>query len=141
LGHEYDGSLKLPPGVAYERELVDKCVFMQPNRKIAVTSIDGRTINRSLYFDHFPFIYGPNRAKARVWEYMSTDHYIAYVSPLNGKTPETRARKIHTLQATSAFASPDPAGNFGAAETANEILKIFGENEAQKALRRRSCRV
>lgn len=124
----------LPPGVVYEREPVEKCVTKHPNKDIAITSIDGRTITRSLHFHHFPFMYGPNpnRTKPRVWETMSTDHYIAYVSPLTGKIPETRATKIHAPRATSTSASPAPVGDARTAETADEILKIFGENEARK---------
>jgi hypothetical protein len=63
---------------------------------------------------------------------MFTDHYIAYVSPLTGKFPETRATKIHAPRATSTSASPAPIGDADAAKTADEILEIFGENEARK---------
>ncbi|EAT86277.2 hypothetical protein SNOG_06446 [Parastagonospora nodorum SN15] len=58
LGHEYDGNQCLPPYVAYERGLVDKCVTHFADGPAELIHTDGQTTSiGSLYHYLFPFVY------------------------------------------------------------------------------------
>jgi len=90
IGHEYDGTRLLPPYVAYERGLVNKCVAHFPDQEIKIMRADGPEF-RGLYFHHFPFVFN-FKGQARNFEYMHADHYIKWVSGITGTVPTTRTR-------------------------------------------------
>jgi hypothetical protein len=54
----------LPPFVAYERQLIDKCTAHCADKIIDVMGSDGVLKKRNLYFHHFPFVYKGSREKA-----------------------------------------------------------------------------
>jgi hypothetical protein len=106
LGHDYDGNQCLPPYVAYERDLVDKCVAHFAERPVKFTHTDGQTtIIESLYYYLFPFVYN-SQGQAHEFEYMHADHYITWVSDMTGTGPSTRTngKDVPPSASTSAFA-------------------------------------
>lgn len=91
LGFPYVGHQQLPPNVAYERNLVDRCVSLHADKEIEVVRTNGGITKRSLFFHHFPFVYNKH-GQARGFEYMHADHYIQWVEGMTGKVPETRTK-------------------------------------------------
>lgn len=89
-GHEYDGTKLLPPYVAYERGLVNKCVAHFPDQEIKIMRADGPEF-RGLYFHHFPFVFN-FQGQARNFEFMHADHYIKWASGITRTVPTTRTK-------------------------------------------------
>ncbi|KAH3919064.1 hypothetical protein HBH56_028320 [Parastagonospora nodorum] len=105
LGHEYDGNQCLPPYVAYERGLVDKCVTHFADGPAELIHTDGQTTSiGSLYHYLFPFVYN-SQGQARKFEYMHAHHYITWVSDITGTVPSTRTKgkDVPPSASTSAF--------------------------------------
>lgn len=95
LGHTYTGARILPPYVAYERKLVQDCVALREDEQIEGEMFDGSVKKYNLFFHHFPFVYN-NLGRARHFEYMRADHYVAWVQSMTGKIPETHTKGKHS---------------------------------------------
>jgi hypothetical protein len=60
MGESYEGYERwamLPPFVAYGRDLLEKCIMAWPDEQIGFIGSNGRIMNCTMYFHHFPFLY------------------------------------------------------------------------------------
>jgi hypothetical protein len=139
FGVEYYGIHKLPEGVAYDREIVERYTRHYSNYEASVNTASGAMIKRSHYAQLFPYFYQTG-GTMRKTGYMTAAHVISWIRPLAGKTPETGKKEgprslsviarpttstaTSTKKSTIKTTNQRPVLDTGATDIANKILEI-----------------